>query len=77
MINATLETLLRYLHGIPLGHIFETLPGSTSFIDTIRSGFFEASEFRDIMLGCLTEVGGLRSERRYIKGVTYHVHADQ
>ena len=54
LINATLETLLRFLNWIPLGFIFET-----QIIDTLRSRFLEVPEFRNISLKCLTEIGGL------------------
>ena len=55
LIKATLETLLRFLNWIPLGFIFET-----PIIDTLRSRFLEAPEFRTIALKCLTEIGGLQ-----------------
>ncbi|KAK5746360.1 Karyopherin transporter [Elasticomyces elasticus] len=59
LIKATLETLLRFLNWIPLGYIFETPPGGVSLIETLRSRFLEAPEFRNITLKCLTEIGGL------------------
>ncbi len=55
LIKATLETLLRFLNWIPLGFIFET-----PIIETLRSRFLEAPEFRNIALKCLTEIGGLQ-----------------
>ena len=54
LINATLETLLRFLNWIPLGYIFET-----NIIETLRSRFLEAPEFRNITLKCLTEIAGV------------------
>ncbi|KAF2769653.1 hypothetical protein EJ03DRAFT_272029 [Teratosphaeria nubilosa] len=60
LIKATLETLLRFLNWIPLGYIFETPPGGASLIDTLRSRFLEAPEFRNITLKCLTEIGSLQ-----------------
>lgn len=60
LINATLETLLRFLNWIPLGFIFET-----QIIDTLRSRFLEAPEFRNISLKCLTEIGGLQIGTSY------------
>ncbi|KAL9065453.1 MAG: hypothetical protein Q9161_008214 [Pseudevernia consocians] len=60
LINATLETLLRFLNWIPLGFIFET-----PIIDTLRSRFLEVPEFRNISLKCLTEIGGLQIGSSY------------
>ena len=60
LINATLETLLRFLNWIPLGFIFET-----AIIDTLRSRFLEIPEFRNISLKCLTEIGGLQIGSQY------------
>lgn len=60
LINATLETLLRFLNWIPLGFIFET-----PIIDTLRGRFLEAPEFRNISLKCLTEIGGLQLGSSY------------
>src|SRR5271154_627483 len=54
LVRATLETLLRFLNWIPLGFIFET-----KLIDTLISRFLEVSEFRNVTLKCLTEIGGL------------------
>ncbi|KAK4133063.1 hypothetical protein BT67DRAFT_443428 [Trichocladium antarcticum] len=56
LIKATLETLLRFCNWIPLGYIFET-----SLIETLRTRFLEAPEFRNITLQCLTEIGGLQT----------------
>lgn len=60
LIKATLETLLKFLNWIPLGFIFET-----PIIDTLRTRFLEAPEFRNIALKCLTEIGGLQIGTQY------------
>ena len=60
LIKATLETLLKFLNWIPLGFIFET-----PIIDTLRTRFLEAPEFRNIALKCLTEIGGLQIGNQY------------
>ncbi|TKA83469.1 hypothetical protein B0A55_00554 [Friedmanniomyces simplex] len=65
LIKATLETLLRFLNWIPLGYIFEMPPGGVSLIETLRSRFLEAPEFRNITLKCLTEIGGLQTEHNF------------
>lgn len=56
LIKATLQTLLRFCNWIPLGYIFET-----PVIDTLRTRFLEAPEFRNITLQVLTEIGGLQT----------------
>ncbi|KND94412.1 Exportin-1, partial [Tolypocladium ophioglossoides CBS 100239] len=56
LVNATLETLLRFCNWIPLGYIFET-----TLIDTLRTRFLSVPEFRNITLQCLTEIGGLQT----------------
>ncbi|OQN98962.1 hypothetical protein B0A48_14822 [Cryoendolithus antarcticus] len=65
LIKATLETLLRFLNWIPLGYIFETPPSGSSLIETLRSRFLEAPEFRNITLKCLTEIGSLQTEHAW------------
>ncbi|PSK33552.1 exportin [Elsinoe australis] len=65
LIKATLETLLRFLNWIPLGYIFETPPSGMSLLETLRSRFLEAPEFRNVTLKCLTEVAGLQTEPQY------------
>ena len=65
LIRATLETLLRFLNWIPLGYIFETPPTGMSLIETLRSRFLEQSEFRNITLKCLTEIGSLQTEHNW------------
>ncbi|KAI0900860.1 CRM1 C terminal-domain-containing protein [Annulohypoxylon nitens] len=54
LVKATLETLLRFCNWIPLGYIFET-----PLIETLRTRFLEAPEFRNVTLQVLTEIGGL------------------
>ncbi len=56
LIKATLQTLLRFCNWIPLGYIFET-----PLIETLRTRFLEAPEFRNVALQCLTEIGGLQT----------------
>ncbi|GAB0135117.1 pre-tRNA nuclear export protein [Epichloe bromicola] len=56
LVHATLETLLRFCNWIPLGYIFET-----NLIETLRTRFLSAPEFRNITLQCLTEIGGLQT----------------
>jgi exportin-1 len=65
LIKATLETLLRFLAWIPLGFIFEALPGGLSLIETLRSRFLEIPDFRNITLKCLTEIAGLQTDPIY------------
>ncbi|MCJ1390447.1 Karyopherin transporter [Xylographa bjoerkii] len=60
LINATLETLLRFLNWIPLGYIFET-----PIIETLRNRFLKTPEFRNITLKCLTEIGGVQIGQQY------------
>ncbi|KAI0262870.1 CRM1 C terminal-domain-containing protein [Gloeopeniophorella convolvens] len=54
LINATLETLLRFLKWIPLKYIFQT-----NIIDLLMNRFLEISEFRNATLKCLAEVAAL------------------
>ncbi|KZZ98620.1 exportin-1 [Moelleriella libera RCEF 2490] len=56
LVQATLETLLRFCNWIPLGYIFET-----NLIETLRTRFLPVPEFRNITLQCLTEIGGLQT----------------
>lgn len=60
LIKATLETLLRFLNWIPLGYIFET-----QIIDLLVSRFLEVSEFRNVTLKCLSEIGALNVGPEY------------
>ena len=62
LIKATLETLLRFLNWIPLGFIFET-----KLIDTLVSRFLNLPEFRNIVLKCFAEIGGLAfNQQQYV-----------
>lgn len=54
LIDATLETLLRFLNWIPLGYIFET-----KLIMTLIYKFLNVPMFRNVTLKCLSEVAGL------------------
>lgn len=54
LVNATLETLLRFLNWIPLGYIFET-----KLINTLIFKFLSVPMFRNVTLKCLTEVAGV------------------
>ncbi|KAL0267451.1 UNVERIFIED_CONTAM: hypothetical protein PYX00_009718 [Menopon gallinae] len=54
LVNATLETLLRFLNWIPLGYIFET-----KLITTLIFHFLPVPLFRNVTLKCLTEIAGL------------------
>lgn len=51
LITATLQSLLKYLHWIPLGYIFET-----PLIELLISKFLNPPEFRNVTLKCLTEI---------------------
>ncbi|KAI8826555.1 armadillo-type protein [Fimicolochytrium jonesii] len=55
LINATLETLLRFLNWIPLGYIFET-----NLIEVLERRFFTVPVFRNVSLKCLTEIAALQ-----------------
>uniref|UniRef100_A0A8C2J8P9 Exportin-1 n=1 Tax=Cyprinus carpio TaxID=7962 RepID=A0A8C2J8P9_CYPCA len=54
LVQATLETLLRFLNWIPLGYIFET-----KLISTLVYKFLNVPMFRNITLKCLTEIAGV------------------
>lgn len=54
LVNATLETLLRFLNWIPLGYIFET-----KLINTLVFKFLPVPMFRNVSLKCLTEIAGV------------------
>ncbi|ORY34532.1 hypothetical protein BCR33DRAFT_759147 [Rhizoclosmatium globosum] len=60
LINATLETLLRFLNWIPLGYIFET-----NLVDILCTRFLEVPQFKNVTLKCLTEIGGLQVGPEY------------
>lgn len=54
LVNATLETLLRFLNWIPLGYIFET-----KLINTLIFKFLSVPMFRNVTLKCLTEIASV------------------
>ncbi|XP_063242041.1 exportin-1 isoform X2 [Bacillus rossius redtenbacheri] len=54
LVDATLETLLRFLNWIPLGYIFET-----ELISTLIYKFLNVPLFRNVTLKCLTEIAGV------------------
>nr|CAH7767990.1 unnamed protein product [Callosobruchus chinensis] len=54
LVNATLETLLRFLNWIPLGYIFET-----NLINTLIFKFLPVPMFRNVTLKCLTEIAAV------------------
>ncbi|CAG9759763.1 unnamed protein product [Ceutorhynchus assimilis] len=54
LVDATLETLLKFLNWIPLGYIFET-----KLIPTLIFKFLSVPMFRNITLKCLTEIAGV------------------
>uniref|UniRef100_A0A672NQM4 Exportin-1 n=1 Tax=Sinocyclocheilus grahami TaxID=75366 RepID=A0A672NQM4_SINGR len=54
LVQATLETLLRFLNWIPLGYIFET-----KLISTLVYKFLNVPMFRNVTLKCLTEIAGV------------------
>jgi exportin-1 len=55
LLTATLQTLLRFLHWIPIGYIFET-----KLIETLALKFFPVAQFQNDTLQCLSEIGGLK-----------------
>lgn len=54
LINATLETLLRFLNWIPIGYIFQT-----KMIELLLFKFFVVAPFQNVTLKCLTEISGI------------------
>ncbi|GAA5797538.1 nuclear export factor CRM1 [Helicostylum pulchrum] len=66
LIKATLETLLRFVHWVPVEYIFET-----DLIPILRNKFFEVPQFRNVTLKCFTEISALQiTENYYEKMVT-------
>ncbi|TGZ75792.1 hypothetical protein CRM22_000184 [Opisthorchis felineus] len=57
LVVATLETLLRFMHWIPLGYIFET-----NLIQTLVFKFFNVPLFRNVTLKCLAEIAGVMTD---------------
>lgn len=55
LLTETLKTLLRFLHWIPIGYIFET-----KLISTLALKFFPVAMFQNDTLMCLSEIGGLK-----------------
>jgi len=55
LLIVTLKTLLRFLHWIPVGFIFET-----KLIETLCLKFFPISIFQNETLKCLSEIGSLK-----------------
>jgi exportin-1 len=55
LLTATLQTLLRFLHWIPIGYIFET-----KLISTLALKFFPVQQFHTDALKCLSEIGSLK-----------------
>lgn len=57
LVGVTLETLLRFMHWIPLGYIFET-----NLIQTLTCKFLSVPLFRNVTLKCLSEIAGVPAE---------------
>lgn len=55
LVASTLETLLKFMHWIPLGYIFET-----PLIETLIYKFLDVPMFRNVTLKCLTEIAGIQ-----------------
>ena len=64
LLTATLQTLLRFLHWIPIGYIFET-----KLISTLCLKFFPVAQFQNDTLVCLSEIGGLKLKEDLAPGV--------
>lgn len=58
LVEATLETLLRFLNWVPLGYIFET-----KLIHTLVFKFLNVNLFRNVTLKCLNEIGAVSTEQ--------------
>ncbi|CAB3992025.1 exportin-1 isoform X1 [Paramuricea clavata] len=58
LVEATLQTLLRFLNWIPLGYIFET-----KLVSTLIYKFLNVPMFRNITLKCLTEIAGISASQ--------------
>lgn len=54
LLSTTLKTVLRFLHWVPVGYIFET-----KLIGTLALKFFPVAQFQNDTLACLTEIGSL------------------
>ncbi|KAI8371079.1 nuclear export factor CRM1 [Blakeslea trispora] len=64
LIKATLETLLRFVHWVPVGYVFET-----DLIETLRNKFFEQPQFRNVTLKCFTEISTLEITENYYEKI--------
>lgn len=62
LIIATLQSLLKYLHWVPLVYIFET-----PLIELLVNKFLTPSEFRNVTLKCLTEIAVAEKASAYEK----------
>lgn len=58
LIQATLQTLLKFLNWIPLGYVFET-----KLISTLIYKFLNVPVFRNVTLQCLTEIGSISNSQ--------------
>ncbi|PAA93891.1 hypothetical protein BOX15_Mlig011488g1, partial [Macrostomum lignano] len=56
LVAATLETLLKFTHWIPLGYLFQT-----KLIATLVHKFLNVPMFRNVTLKCLTEIAGVQT----------------
>ena len=57
LVSATLDTLLKFLHWIPYGYIFES-----QIVDIIAQKYFNTKEFRNVSLRCFTEIASLKAD---------------
>ena len=57
LVEATLQTLLKFLNWIPLGYIFET-----KLFTTLIYKFLQIPNFRNVTLKCLTEIAGITND---------------
>ena len=55
LLSQTLATLKRFLHWIPVGYIFET-----QLIPLLALKFFPATQFQNVTLECLIEIGSVK-----------------
>lgn len=62
LIIATLQSLLKYLHWVPLAYIFET-----PLIELLVNKFLSPPEFRNVTLKCLTEISVAEKATAYEK----------
>ena len=58
LIEATLQTLLKFLNWIPLGYVYET-----KLISTLIYKFLNVPVFRNVTLQCLTEIGSINNSQ--------------